>query len=256
MLMQGHTILVAGGCRGIGRGLAALLGRLGNEVLVFDAEPGAAQAAARSHPGLRAVALDLADPWSVAGFAEQVAAECPELNLLVDIDIGFPVRHLPGMQALLEDDDGDVKQEARRLGLQHLTGALLPHLRKRSQSAVFTLRAGPQRLPPQARPARGLEMSDLDGGASASSLSVRKRWASASIDVVDVTLPSRAERMAPVARDHGLSRADFISDVAHLLAEGLQEAQALARLESMWPRVQATVRHTRTRDDDVATEAF
>jgi uncharacterized oxidoreductase len=213
MKMQGHTILVAGGTDGMVRGLAELLCRLGNEVLVLSD---------MRVPGLRNVELDLADPWSVAGFAEQVAAICPGLNMLVNIDIAFPVRHLPGLDALLDGDDSQEKQEAQRLGLQHLTGALLPQLRKRAHGAVFQVCVGPRLAPPAARPV-------LDGGLQGSAVAVSKRWARASVDVVDVAPPSQ------LSRSTGVARAEFMSTIAHLLAEGLQETAALSRLQALWP---------------------
>lgn len=232
MRMQGNTILVAGGAAGIGRGLAELLGRLGNEVLVFGAPAGSAMP-----DGLRAVDLDLADPWSVAAFSEQVAATCPGLNLLVDIAIAFPVRYLPGMQALLRDDETHEQLEAHRLGMQHLTGALLPHFRKRSASAVMRVSVGPA-LVPGALPARPF----VEGSAPACAMSVRKRWASACIEVVDIAVPSRAE---PSSADHGdVSRGVFMSGVTALLAEGLHEEAALARLQSLWPLRARAVRET------------
>ncbi len=251
MKMTGNTVLVAGGTQGIGRGLAELLCRLGNDVLVFGGEPGAAQALARATPGMRAVDLDLADPWSVAGFAEQVTATCPGLNMLLTLSIAFPVRHLPGLQALLAADDSDAKLEAQQLGLQHLTGVLLPHFRKRTHSAVLHVSAGPLLAPQPARRRTPL----VAAGLPVCTLSVRKRWAGASIEVTDVALPSRAERVsaAHAASPQGVPRAEFISGLAHLLAEGPQEAAALARLHALWPAARPAVRDTR--DDDLMSEA-
>lgn len=254
MKMQGNTILVAGGASGIGRGLAELLHRLGNEVLIFDAEPGTARAVAAANPGMRVVDLDLASVWSVADFSEQVAALCPELNMLVDIAIAFPVRHLPGLQALLDDDPTPEKLEARRLGIQQLTGTLLPHFRKRAHGSVMKVSVGPV-LAPAGTAMGGLSAwAGADGGLHASALSVRKRWASACIEVMDVARPSRAERMSPLAaaRPGDVSRTQFVSSVAHLLAEGLQEMAALARLRALWPAPRPATH--RTRDDDLLSE--
>lgn len=251
MSMQGNTILVAGGTRGIGRGLAELLCRLGNEVLVFDAEPGAAQAVARANPGMRAVELDLTSPWSVAGFSEQVTASCPGLNMLVNIAVAFPVRYLPGLSALLEEDDSHEKQEAQRLGIQHLTGALLPHFRKQAHSSVFNVCVGPTGVPAPMQRGQGLA---VDAGLPVCAMSVRKRWASACIDVIDVALPSHAERIRPEPTAPGLPRAEFISSVAHLLAEGLHEGEAVSRLRALWPRT-APAAAQRTRDDDRVPQA-
>ncbi|KQV52613.1 hypothetical protein ASC95_07230 [Pelomonas sp. Root1217] len=254
MTMQGNTILVAGGTRGIGRGLAELLCRLGNEVILFGGEPGAAQAAARASPRMRAIDLDLTNPWGVAGFCEQVAATWPRLNMLVNISIAFPMRDLPGLHVLLDADDSGEKLEAHQLGMQQLTGALLPHFRKRAHSSVLNVAAGPMLALPNVQRGRLVDGLVIEAGRPACAMSVRKRWASACIDVTDVALPSRAERMSPAhaSRPHGVPRAEFISSVAHLLAEGLHEAAALSRLRALWPAAQPATQ--KSRDDELVSE--
>ncbi|MDR7270491.1 putative oxidoreductase [Pelomonas saccharophila] len=246
MRMQGNTILVAGGDVGIGRGLAELLHRLGNEVIILAERPGAAGA------GLRVLDLDLSNPWNVAGFSEQVAAGCPGLNMLVNIAIAFPVKHLPGLNALLDADDSGEKLEARRLGVQQLTGALLPHFRKRAHSSVMNVSVGPVFAPPGAAASSArLAMAD---GAPACVMSVRKRWVSASIEVIDVAVPSRAERVSRAhATPQEVARPQFIASVAQLLAEGLQEGAAVERLRTLWPAPQAAARQTR--DDEPLPQA-
>lgn len=238
MRMQGNTILVAGGASGIGRGLAELLHRLGNEVLVLgDSQVDAA-------PGLRVVELDLGNPFSVSDFSERVAATCPGLNMLVNISIAFPVRYLPGLQALLEADDSHERLEARRLGVRHLIGTLLPHFRKREHSSVVNVSVGPVFAPLHAP--RDAGSTWLEGGERTSVMSVRKRWVSACIEVMDVACPPQPARSGP------LPWPQFIASLAHLLAEGLQEDPALARLQALWPTAAPTVR--RTRDDDLVSE--
>jgi uncharacterized oxidoreductase len=229
MQMQGHSLLVVGGTRGIGRGLAELLCRLGNDVLVLDGEPAPAPAAVRTGPGLRRVAVDLADPWRVAAFAAEVAATCPALDMLVNIAIAFPVRQLPGLRALLADDDTHLQAQAWQLGVRHLTGALLPHLRQRAGGSVMQVSAGPALAPPP--PCR----ADAQAGVRACAVSVTKRWVSASIEVCDVGMPARAAPAAGEVASAGVARVEFLSRVAHLLAEGLQEDAALARLRALWP---------------------
>lgn len=247
MKMQGNTILVAGGASGIGRGLAELLCRLGNEVIIFGAQP----PAVAPMPGLRTISLDLADPWHVAAFAEQIRATHPGLNVLANVSIAFPVRYLPGMHALLSDDDTPEKLEAHRLGIQHLTGTLLPHFRKQPRSAVMNVSAGPLVAPPMAPAVRAV----MDGSANACTLSVKKRWATASVEVIDVSRPSRAERMSPehAARPDEMPLHGFVSGVANLLAEGLHEEAAIERLRALWPVAQPAADERR---DDLAEEAY
>ena len=56
----------------------------------------------------------------------------------------------------------------------------------------------------------------------------------------------------PAARANELSVASFISAVAHLLAEGLQEEAAVERLHALWPAAAPVARQTR--DDDLLSE--
>ena len=251
MKIQGNTILVAGGAGGIGRGLAELLCRLGNEVIIFGGQPAAMSALVRANPGMRTADLDLADPWHVAAFAEQIRATHPGLNMLVNISIAFPVRYLPGMGALLDDDDTPEKLEAHRLGVQHLTGTLLPHFRQQARSAVMNVSAGPLLAPPMAPAVRAV----MDGSANASTVSVRKRWASASVELIDVSRPSRAERMSPdfAARPGEMPLPLFASGVAHVLAQGLHEEAAIEGLRALWPVAQPAAGRAR---DDLAEEAY
>jgi uncharacterized oxidoreductase len=239
MQMQGNTILVAGGARGIGRGLAEQLCWLGNEVIVLDEEPHQAQAAAGATPGMCAVTLDVADPWRVAAFCEQVAGSCPGLNVLVNITIALPVRHLPGLGALLQGDDTHARAQARQLGIQHLTGALLAHFRRRGRGSVMNVSVGPVLGPPPVR------RSDFDAGGRACAVSVTKRWARACIEVTDVGVaPSAGAADAALLRP-GLSRVQWLSSLAHLLAEGLQEDAAIARLRTLGDVPRPVARETR-----------
>jgi len=239
MQMQRNTILVAGGTRGIGRGLAELLCRMGNEVLVFDSEPRQAQATARATPGIRVVTLDLADPWSVAGFCEQVAATCPGLNVLVNIAIAFPVRQLPGLESLLHGDDTHQKAQALELGTQHLTGALLTHFRRRGRGSLMNVSVGPVLGPPRSR------RLELDGAARTCAVSVTKRWARASIELTDVGVAAPAGALDAAARGPAMWSAQWLSSVAHLLAEGLQEDAALDRLRALCPVPEPAAREGR-----------
>lgn len=253
MKMQGNTILVAGGASGIGRGLAELLCRLGNEVVIFGAPAQAMEGVVRANRGMQSIALDLSDPWSVAGFAEQLGATHPCLNMFVNISIAFPVNHLPGMHALLDDDDTQQALEARRLGIQHLTGALLPRLRKQARGSVLNVSVGPASWPQAAPPLAPSLRGAMDGGVNASTLSVRKRWASACIEVVDLGAGSGRASPTPASTARAVPMPEFISGVASLLAEGLHEEATTARLRALWPAPEPLARET---SDGLVSQAY
>ncbi|MBW8893110.1 MAG: SDR family NAD(P)-dependent oxidoreductase [Burkholderiales bacterium] len=207
MKMQGNTILVAGGASGIGRGLAELLGRLGNEVIIFGAAAPAMDGVMPAHPGMQAIALDLSDPWSVAGFVEQLGATRPSLNMLVNVSIAFRLRNQAG-------------------------------------GAVMNVSVGPASWPQAAPPLAPSPRDGMDDGVNACILSVRKRWASACIEVIDVSPGGERTSRMPARAAHAMPLPEFVSRVANLLAEGLQEEAATARLRALWPAPKPLARKT------------
>jgi len=88
MEMQDRTIVLTGGASGIGRATALLLAREGAHVFVGDRDQGGGEkvAAEAAAAGLRLdyLPLDLADPASVAGFANTVHARVGRVDGLVN----------------------------------------------------------------------------------------------------------------------------------------------------------------------------
>ncbi|MCX7365911.1 MAG: SDR family NAD(P)-dependent oxidoreductase, partial [Alphaproteobacteria bacterium] len=87
--MQGRTILVTGGGRGLGRAFAQACAAAGAErIVVADirADWGEATVGALREAGAKAVFLpvDLGDPTSIEVFAAKVAAECGAIDGLVN----------------------------------------------------------------------------------------------------------------------------------------------------------------------------
>jgi uncharacterized oxidoreductase len=247
MKMQGNTILVTGGAGGIGRGLAELLCRMGNEVVLAGAAATGRDAAGPAGPGLRTIELDLADPWRVAAFADQAGTTWPGLNLLVNVSVAFPARYLPGLQLLMQDDTPR-RQEAHRLGVQHLTGCLLPQLRRRTGGGVINVCAGPPSAPPAMPPMRDA----LEGSVKACTVSVSRRWATAWVEAIALGPPAREPGLGAASAD-GTALAPFASGLAQLLAQGLHVDAVLARLQAFAPAAPArTVR--REDEDDLVAE--
>ncbi len=89
MSLQGRTILVTGGGRGLGRAFAQACAAAGAErIVVADirADWGEATVGALREAGAKAVFLpvDLGDPTSIEVFAAKVAAECGAIDGLVN----------------------------------------------------------------------------------------------------------------------------------------------------------------------------
>jgi NAD(P)-dependent dehydrogenase (short-subunit alcohol dehydrogenase family) len=78
-----RRVLVTGGASGLGRGIAAAFAALGDTVVIGDVDLDAATATAAAL-GARALALDIADPASVAAAADAVDDAHGGLDVLVN----------------------------------------------------------------------------------------------------------------------------------------------------------------------------
>ena len=85
---QRRVALVTGAAGGIGRAIAARMGRDGRHVVVCDVNGDGANATARklAEYGIPALALaaDVADPESVARMMQEVDRQCRRLDILVN----------------------------------------------------------------------------------------------------------------------------------------------------------------------------
>jgi 3-oxoacyl-[acyl-carrier protein] reductase len=63
--IQGSSVLVTGGCGGIGRAIGERFAREGLQVLLADRDIAPAEELARKYPGIRLLAVDLGDPGEV-----------------------------------------------------------------------------------------------------------------------------------------------------------------------------------------------
>ena len=133
MKMSGNTILVSGGTSGIGRTLAQALHDRGNRVVVAGRRQALLDDVAAGRNRMAGMRLDLDDSASLPGFAEDVRAQLPGLNVLV-ANAG-----ISSQEDLTGDWDlsaAEAMVQTNILGTLRIISALLPDLKQRPDASI------------------------------------------------------------------------------------------------------------------------
>lgn len=140
MIFRGHTALVTGGSRGLGRAISRLLGQEGAAVGVnyvaheHEAESVVSEIRAAGAKAT-AVRADVGDPAQVREMVDRVIRELGPVSVLVN-NAGVAVRTAP------EDFDQQAMDRMRRTnvdGLIHATRAVVPGMKERRFGRIVNL---------------------------------------------------------------------------------------------------------------------
>lgn len=140
MDMTANTILITGGTSGIGRALAEQFHRRGNQVIIAGRRQPLLDEITEAHPSMRGIRVDIEDGKSLETFAANVAAEFPDLNILINNAGISRMEELTGRAADFATSRDIVQTNI--LGTLHLTAALLPVLLNQPKAAITTTSSG------------------------------------------------------------------------------------------------------------------
>ena len=182
MQLSGRTVLITGGTSGIGLALASQLLARGNTVVVTGRDQAKLDTARAGLPGLHAIRSDVADPHQIISLHEQVVAQFPALDVLVN-NAGL-MRNLDLTQPR---DLADVTREIDVLlsGPLRMVQQFLPQLLSRPQALIVNITSGLAFVPMPVSPVYSAAKAALH----AYSRSLRIQLAATRVRVVEVAPP-------------------------------------------------------------------
>jgi uncharacterized oxidoreductase len=218
MTPAGNTILITGGGSGIGRELARAFHEAGNKVIVAGRRIEPLRALADAHAGMAALPLDIADAGAIAEFAQRLAAEHPELNVLVNN---------AGIMKPEDKIDAAVAEAivaTNLLGPIRLTAALLPQLAARPNAAIINVSSALAFVPFAATPTYCASKAALHSWT----LSLRHQLGASGVEVIEIIPPAVQTELQP-----GQSESPYAMPLDAYIAETM----ALLRRQPTPPEV-------------------
>ncbi|MFH1313893.1 MAG: SDR family NAD(P)-dependent oxidoreductase [Candidatus Eisenbacteria bacterium] len=140
MRVRGNTVLITGGATGIGLALARALADLDNEVIICGRRREMLKEAKSDVPGLHTKMCDVSRGSSRTALVRWVTGRFKSLNILVNN---------AGVQCSVDFTKGprDLEEAAKEvatnlMGPLELSAMLIPHLRRRKESAIVNITSG------------------------------------------------------------------------------------------------------------------
>lgn len=184
MELHQNTILITGGSSGLGLEFAAQLLALGNTVLVTGRDPARLAKTKQRLPGVHTFQSDVSDPAAIRQLYEQVIAQFPALNVLIN--------NAGEMRKLnLQDPDRDLLDVTRELetnlaGPIWMVQQFLPHLKARPAAAILNVTSGLALVPYPLSPVYGASKAGLRSYTK----SLRVQLQGTSVKVFELVAPA------------------------------------------------------------------
>ncbi len=214
MKISGNTILITGGGSGIGKALAEQFHAKGNNVVIAGRNVAALEAVASANPGMSWLALDIGDAASIQGFASELIARHPDLNIVLN---NAGIMELEDLRAAPGNLDVAERTIATNLlGPIRLTSALLPHLQRQPSSSVIMVSSGLAFVPLAVTPTYSATKSAIHAYA----MSLRHQLRDSPVEVIEIVPPYVQTELQGEHQAHdprAMPLAEFIEEVVAII---------------------------------------
>ncbi|RNI30005.1 SDR family NAD(P)-dependent oxidoreductase [Rufibacter immobilis] len=215
MKLAGNTVLVTGGATGIGLAIAERFLNAGSTVIICGRRSDKLNEAKEKHPALHTIVCDVAQESDRIALLEQVTAEFPQLNVLVN-NAGIQRRVNP---VEVQEEWAQTQQELV-INVEapiHLCHLFIPHLRKQDRAAIVNVTSGLAFTPAAFAPVYCATKAALHSYT----MSLRFLLSKTSVEVLEIVPPAvNTDLGGPGLHTFGAPLQDFADAVMQRLDNG------------------------------------
>lgn len=222
MRVSGNTVLITGGSSGIGLALARSLAALDNQVIICGRRREKLAEAKSMIPALRTKVCDVSKPGSRAALVRWATERFKSLNILVN---NAGIQHCVDFSKGPRDLAAASAEVATNLTAPlELSAMLVPHLRRRKESAIVNVTSGLAFTPLASVPVYCATKAALHS----LSMSIRHQLQGTSVRLFEVAPPMVATDLGGSRRERELSSWAMSAEE---VADGIIDALANDRFE-------------------------
>jgi uncharacterized oxidoreductase len=235
MQMTGNTILITGGGSGIGRALAEAFHAHGNQIIIAGRRQELLKEVTAANPGMKSAVLDIGNAQAVKTFAEQLKADFPSLNAVIQ-NAGI-MKSESLKDGTLEDAEATLA--INLLGPMRLNAALLPFLMAQPRATIMTVSSGLAFVPLAMTPTYSATKAAIHSYTQ----SLRYQLRDTSVQVIELIPPYvqthlQGERQA--SDPHAMPLMDYINESMGILEHSPDATEILVERVKRQRFAQAT----------------
>lgn len=189
MKMTGNTMLITGGGSGIGQALAHRFHDLGNSIIVAGRREEALQQTIQGRENMHALPLDIESPEAISRFAQQLVADYPEVNVVIN---NAGIMRIETLEQSRDLSDAEATVTTNLLGPIRLTNALIDHLLQQPDAALVNVSSGLAFVPLLAAPTYSATKAAIHSYTVALREALRDR-----IEVIELAPPAVQTDLTP-----------------------------------------------------------